>query len=172
MKILSIDQIREADRYTIQNEPIASIDLMERAASKVFRWMEYRVEEAETVRIFCGMGNNGGDGLALARMLTESEILPQVYLVWYSDKMSPDCEANYQRLRQETKVPIHDIRSKEDFPELTSKEIFIDALFGSGLNRPIQGLAAELIDFLNQQKAVKIAIARLHEGRYRLYRGS
>ncbi len=158
MKILSIEQVREADRYTIEHEPIASIDLMERAASKVFQWLEYRIEEAETVRIFCGMGNNGGDGLALARMLTERDILPHVYMVRYTEKMSPDCLANYNRLLKETKVPVHDIRTKDDFPALTPKEIFIDALFGSGLNRPIDGLAAELIDYLNRQKAIRIAI--------------
>ena len=158
MKILSIEQTREADRYTIQNEPIASVDLMERAASKVFQWLEFRVEEDETVRVFCGMGNNGGDGLALARMLSEHEITPQVYLVRYTDKMSPDCAANFERLKNKTQVPIHEIRTKKDFPTFTQKEVFVDALFGSGLNRPIEGLAAELIDYLNHQKAVRIAI--------------
>lgn len=158
MKIFSIEQIREADRYTIQNEPIASIDLMERAASMVFQWLENRVRKEETLCVFCGMGNNGGDGLALARMLAERDIIPHVYMVWYSDKMSPDCQANYTRLQREAKVPIHDIRGQEDFPECTGSEVFVDALFGSGLNRPLQGLAAALIDFLNRQKAVKLSI--------------
>ena len=158
MKILSIEQIREADRYTIQNEPIASIDLMERAASEVFQWLEENAEDEEIVRIFCGLGNNGGDGLALAGMLAESDFQPHVYMVWYDDKMSPDCATNYKQLKNKVNVRIHNIRSKKDFPATKSDEIVIDAMFGSGLNRPIQGLAAELIDYLNEQEAVKVSI--------------
>ena len=69
MKILSVDQIREADSFTIAHEPITSIDLMERAAFQIYRWIRKRVDNQHTVRIFAGPGNNGGDGLVLARML-------------------------------------------------------------------------------------------------------
>ena len=73
MKILSVEQIREADRYTIENEPIESVDLMERAATKVFEWLYRRVSREKVIRIFCGMGNNGGDGLVVARLLYEQD---------------------------------------------------------------------------------------------------
>ena len=109
MKILSVEQIREADRYTIENEPIESVDLMERAATKVFEWLYRRAPREKTIKIFCGMGNNGGDGLAVARMLNEQEIVPQVFMVRHSDRMSHDCEVNYYRLMNETKVPMFDI---------------------------------------------------------------
>ena len=69
MKILPIEKIREADAYTIENEPIADIDLMERAAKELFEWMIAKTDPEKEIRIFCGMGNNGGDGFALARML-------------------------------------------------------------------------------------------------------
>ena len=158
MKVLSVEQIRQADQYTIQHEPIESVNLMERAATQVYEWLRPQVNTNSKVKIFCGMGNNGGDGLVLARKLYFDWVTPEVYMVRYSEKMSPDCEANYQRLQQQTKVSIHDIRSEEDFPAISEDEILIDAMFGSGLNRPIEGVAAELIHHLNSQHAIRIAI--------------
>lgn len=154
MKILSTEKIRQADQYTIQHEPISSVDLMERAATQVSQWLLGRIDKSATVKIFCGMGNNGGDGLVVARHLFKEGLKPQVFMVRYSDKMSPDCEANYQRVKAAT----HDIRSEEDFPVVDQDEILIDALFGSGLNRPVEGLAAKLINYLNQQKAIRVSI--------------
>ncbi len=158
MKILSTEQIREADRYTIEHEPVASIDLMERAAGSLVPWFVERTQKESKVSIFCGMGNNGGDGLVLARLLSEKERVPVVYLVRYADKMSPDCETNYNRLKEAGKVPILDVHSAEDFPKLEHGEVVVDALFGTGLNRPLEGLAAELVDYLNQQMVIRIAI--------------
>ena len=131
---------------------------MERAASQVFEWLMTRLSYGSKVKVFCGMGNNGGDGLAVARMLFFEWVDPEVYVVRHADRMSADCEANYQRLQQETKVPIHDIRSEADFPVIAKDDLIIDALFGSGLNRPITGVAADLIGYLNRQPAVRVAI--------------
>ena len=168
MKILPVDKIREADAFTIENEPIDSVDLMERAASKVYEWFVKRCKSKEvSVKIFCGIGNNGGDGLALARMLYATNIIPQVFIVRYSDKMSRDCEINFERLRDcrdvtpvasEYLVPMYDIFSEDDFPQISDGDIVIDAIFGSGLNRPIEGFTAELINYLNKTNAIKIAI--------------
>ena len=159
MKILPVEKIREADAFTIENEPIESIDLMERAASKVYEWFMRRCKTKEVyVKIFCGIGNNGGDGLALARMLYFSGITPQVFVVRYSDKMSADCEINFVRLKEETEVPMYDIFSDDDFPQIYDNDIIIDAIFGSGLNRPVEGFTAELINYLNKSNAIKIAI--------------
>ena len=159
MKILPVEKIREADAFTIENEPIDSVDLMERAASKVYEWFMKRCKSKEvSVKIFCGIGNNGGDGLALARMLYATNIIPQVFVVRYSDKMSRDCEINFARLEEETEVPMYDIFSEDDFPHIFDNDIIIDAIFGSGLNRPIEGFTAELINYLNKTNAIKIAI--------------
>ena len=168
MKILPVEKIREADAFTIENEPIESIDLMERAASKVYEWFMKRCKTKEVyVKIFCGIGNNGGDGLALARMLYFSGIIPQVFIVRYSDKMSRDCEINFDRLKEsrdvipvasESLVPMYDIVSEDDFPQIYDNDIIIDAIFGSGLNRPIEGFTAELIKYINKSNAIKIAI--------------
>lgn len=158
MKILSTEKIREADRYTIEHEPIASIDLMERAANALMPWLMERLNKDHKVNIFCGMGNNGGDGLALARLLSEKDVIPNVYMVCYTDKMSPDCETNLHRLKEAGKVHVFEVRSADDFPKMEQGEIVIDAIFGTGLNRPLEGLAAELIDYLNQQLVIRIAI--------------
>ena len=159
MKILPVEKIREADAFTIENEPIDSVDLMERAASKVYDWIVKRCKTKEVViKIFCGIGNNGGDGLALARMLYFTGIIPQVYVVRFSDKMSRDCEINFNRLKEETETTMYDIFSEDDFPLIKDNEIIIDAIFGSGLNRNIDGFAAELIKHLNNNNAIRIAI--------------
>lgn len=159
MKILPVEKIREADAFTIENEPIDSVDLMERAASKVYEWFIKRCKSKEvSVKIFCGIGNNGGDGLVLARMLYATNIIPQVFVVRYSEKMSRDCEINFARLEEETEVPMYDIFSEDDFPHIFDNDIIIDAIFGSGLNRPIEGFTAELINYLNKTNAIKIAI--------------
>ena len=159
MKILPVEKIREADAFTIENEPIDSVDLMERASSKVYEWFMKRCKTKEvSVKIFCGIGNNGGDGLALARMLYFSGIIPQVFIVRYSEKMSRDCEINFTRLKEETEVPMYDIFSEDDFPYIYDNDIIIDAIFGSGLNRPIEGFTAELIKYINKSNAIKIAI--------------
>ena len=70
MKILSASQIRAADKYTIENEPIKSIDLMERASRAFVSWFEANFKKERRILIFCGTGNNGGDGLAIARILS------------------------------------------------------------------------------------------------------
>ena len=159
MKILPVEKIREADAFTIENEPVDSIDLMERAASKVYDWFMKRCKTKEvSVKIFCGIGNNGGDGLALARMLFFTGIIPQVFIVRFSDKMSRDCEMNFNRLKEETETPMYDIFSEDDFPLINDEDIVVDAIFGSGLNRNIEGFAAELIKHLNDNNAIRIAI--------------
>ncbi len=133
MKILRIEKIREADQYTIENEPISSEGLMERAAGQVFEWLLQHINKDNKVKIFCGSGNNGGDGLVVARRLTEVGIDAKAYV-------------------------INKIKSKGDFPPIGENDIIVDALFGSGLNRPIEGLAAELIEYLNQQNAIRVSI--------------
>ncbi len=159
MKIPDIQSARAADAYTIENELISSVDLMERAATQIYFWLMKKLKTKEvSIKIFCGMGNNGGDGLALARLLATNDIFAQVYIVHVSDKFSHDAEVNYQRLKEIPDVLMFDIFSKDDFPKISDDEIIVDALFGSGLSRPLDGLAAELVTHLNDNQAVRIAI--------------
>ena len=159
MKIPNIQSARAADAYTIDNEPISSVDLMERAATQIYFWLMKKLKTKEvSIKIFCGMGNNGGDGLVLARLLATNDIIAQVFIVHVSENFSHDCEVNYERLKEIPEVPMYDIFSKDDFPKISDDEIIIDALFGSGLSRPLEGLAAELVNHLNDNQAVRIAI--------------
>ncbi len=158
MKILSVDKIREADAYTIKNEPILSIELMERAASQLFFWITKRVDSTHSFKIFAGTGNNGGDGLALGRMLAAAGYEVEIYVVRYSDKTSADFQVNFKRAESTDGITIIDLKTISDFPEIGDEELVIDALFGSGLSRNITGFPAEVIKQINQSSAVKVAI--------------
>lgn len=158
MKILSIDKIREADAYTIKHEPIADIDLMERAATELFEWIAAKTDPAKKINIICGLGNNGGDGFAVARMLKEAGYEIVLYIVWYADKMSPSCKTNFERIRKIKSVQINELKEGDSIPEFTEDEIIIDALFGSGLTRPIKGFTEKVVDQINDSNAVVISI--------------
>ncbi len=158
MKILSVEQIRLADAFTIEHEPVLSIDLMERAATKIFEWMRKRLQPQSEVMIFAGTGNNGGDGLALARLLIENGFHVNTSLIRYTETLSPDCEINYNRLRDMTASQLADVHQEADLPVVTEGTIIVDALFGSGLNRPVSGLAKSTIDLINSGDNVVISI--------------
>jgi ADP-dependent NAD(P)H-hydrate dehydratase / NAD(P)H-hydrate epimerase len=158
MKILSAEQIRQWDQYTIQHEPIASIDLMERAATKCIDWLLQNGFAENSFAIFCGKGNNGGDGLAMARMLAEKNIPVSVNILEFGHKGTEDFQINLARLHQLPEVDIRYIQSEEHFHELKNKEVIIDALFGSGLNRGIEGLTAKLVEHMNQSGCSIISV--------------
>lgn len=148
MKLLSAEQTRAADAYTIQEEGISSTDLMERAARAFAGWFENKFQPSEQVHIFCGPGNNGGDGLVVARLLHERTYGVQVYLVGEQDKASQDFSINLKRLPKALK-PKH-IAKAADLPALDKSSCVIDALFGTGLNRPVTGIFAQVINMLNE----------------------
>lgn len=157
IKILTVEQIREADAYTIENEPIASIDLMERAATAIFQRMLPKLKEGQHINIFSGMGNNGGDGLVLARLFHLQAYHVKTYVLKTTAKGSTDFEVNLERLKNKTNE-IYEIKSLNDFPDIQADTIIIDALFGSGLNRECTDLAADLIQHINYSQAVTISI--------------
>lgn len=159
MKILDIPAIKECDRYTVVHEPVASVDLMERAANALKSWlMVHDIVKAKNIKIFCGMGNNGGDGLALARLLSYSDISSEVYLLRLSERFSPDCETNYFRIKDIECVKIFELFTEADFPVIDTADVVIDAVLGSGLNKPLQGMMAQFAEYLNDIDAVKIAV--------------
>jgi hydroxyethylthiazole kinase-like uncharacterized protein yjeF len=159
MKILTSQQIREVDNYTIKNEPVASIDLMERAATACASWIAENYKTSASFKIFAGPGNNGGDAWAVARLLADKGYRKvSLYLLDIADKLSPDSEINRQRLISQKIVKIRDLKSEKDFPELGESDIIIEGLFGSGLTRPLSGLAAALVNHINLSGAQIIAI--------------
>jgi len=158
MKIFTSKQIRQIDDYTIKHEPVASADLMERAAGKMLEWYIGRFEISTPLFIFVGPGNNGGDGLALARLLSESNYRPEVFSVEISDRKSADWEHNMKRLQNETSVTFITISAIEQFPDISPGSVIIDAIFGSGLSRPADGLAADVIRKINLKRSSVISI--------------
>ena len=98
MKILSVDQIRKLDAFTIENEPIASIDLMERASMAFVEWFVDRYDTDEKIAVFCGTGNNGGDGLAISRLLLTKGYNVEVFIIGNSENGSEDFKINLKRL--------------------------------------------------------------------------
>lgn len=159
MKILSAEQLQEADRITIEKQNISGTDLMERAAGLVFKEIHKRLQGADLeIKIFCGIGNNGGDGLVIARMLVEHGYMVKVYVVNYSDKRSEDFLVNYDRFKNTTnKWPVL-ITREEEFPKIEKGDFVIDAMFGTGLNRPIEGWVAFLVGHINKSEAFVLAV--------------
>jgi ADP-dependent NAD(P)H-hydrate dehydratase / NAD(P)H-hydrate epimerase len=158
MKLFRSDQIRQIDELTITQEPVSSIDLMERAARQLLKWYISRFERSRRVFIFSGPGNNGGDGLALARMLESERYEAHVYYVKFTEKTSEDWNKNFLRLKSETKVPVSDLASTDQFPIISSEDIIIDAIFGSGLTRNAEGWGKEVIKLINQIDSTIISI--------------
>ncbi len=156
MKILYSEQVQELDKYTIKNEPILSVNLMERAAKACTKWIIGKFKNKSNVKIFVGPGNNGGDGLAIARMLANKGFKVSVFLK--SIKFSPDAQINYERIRSQKKIKISILRNEQDFPKINKSDLIIDALFGSGLSRPVEGFFAKIIEFLNKSKASIVSI--------------
>ncbi|MGQ0737791.1 MAG: NAD(P)H-hydrate dehydratase [Bacteroidota bacterium] len=158
MKILSAAEIREWDQYTILHEPIASIDLMERAAGKCTDWLLQQFPDGESFSIFCGKGNNGGDGLAIARMLMEKNYKVSVHILEFGHKGTDDFQTNLARLNQLPDHDIHFIQAEQNFHSFPAGQIIVDALFGSGLNRPLEGVTASLVEHINKSGCEIISI--------------
>ena len=159
MKILSAAQIKQLDLFTIQTEAISSIDLMERASQAFVDWFcEQFSEGKQPILIFCGPGNNGGDGLAIARLLDQRSYHVQLVICQISKQRSSDFEENFKRLHKRTRVPVIELQSGDQWPALERAAILIDAIFGSGLNRPVKGYWGELLEYLNQSSALRVAV--------------
>jgi len=154
MKILTPSQIRAVDAYTIEHEPISSIDLMERAATVCVDWITKHLDMQRKVAVFAGPGNNGGDGLAIARILHWMHLDVSVYMLTESVRLSPDALVNYQRLTDCPPV----LLTEKNMPELLPSTMVIDALFGVGLSRPLDGLAAQTVAYINKSGCTVISI--------------
>lgn len=157
MQILSSEQIRQWDLFTIKNEPVSSIDLMERAAAGCMDWLRKHDYLNHSFVIFCGKGNNGGDGLALARMLQAQHGLVTVYVLETRQQGTLDFAINLERLKN-TEVEIIIIEREEQFPFVHFNTIIIEALFGTGLSRPLEDMPAKLVEHINRLANEVIAI--------------
>lgn len=153
MKIFATNQIGTIDKMTIENEPILSINLMERASLAMFKWISGKFEPGVTT-LFAGAGNNGGDALALARMMALGGWDVTVYMIT-TDNLSPECKINYDRLTHLSKVKLKNLSDTQ--PQL-SEGIVIDGLLGSGTNRPPEGNILKAIQIINEGQCPVISI--------------
>ena len=134
MKILTSAQLKELDKYTIAQEPIPSIDLMERAAQSLTDAIIRHWDSSFEIVVFAGPGNNGGDALAVARMLSQKGYHVEVFLFNTKGSLSEECQKNLERLKTCGSIYFTEINTQFDPPTLTENHLVIDGLFGSGLN--------------------------------------
>ncbi|WP_299897056.1 NAD(P)H-hydrate dehydratase [uncultured Aquimarina sp.] len=159
MKIFSADQMRKADEITIQTQNITSLDLMERASTQIFNVLHQRLQGAPIpIHVFCGIGNNGGDGLVISRLLVEHGYHVKTYIVNFSDKRSKNFLVNYDRLKEIASEWPTQIKSEDDFPTISPQDMVIDAIFGIGLNRPIVPWVINLIKHINAARSFTLSI--------------
>src|SRR4051794_77715 len=155
MKLFTAWQMQHWDAYTIKHQQISSLDLMERASGACTDWIINHGFSSLSIKIFCGKGNNGGDGLAIARQLLQTGTGATVYIAEFGATGTPDFQQNLARLRSLT-TDIYYLQSAEQFPLINEEDVVIDALFGFGLNRPLTGLYQQLVEHINNNNAKQV----------------
>ena len=158
MKIFTSAQIRELDHYTIEHEPIKSVDLMERAAEALTKTITELWDTETPFIVFAGPGNNGGDALAVTRKLINRGYSAKAYLFNVKGTLSPDCNINKERLREMGNEALVEITREFEPPTLTRETVVIDGLFGSGINKPLGGGFAAVVNYINQSESKVVSI--------------
>lgn len=159
MKIFSKQQIYKGDQQTAKKQKISSTDLMERAGIQIFNWIHQRMQGAQVpIHVFCGIGNNGGDGLVVARHLIIYGYNVDTYVVNCSDKRTEDFLVNYDRIKQTSKKWPIMLNCEADFPAIGPDDIIVDAVFGIGLNRPPNEWVKGLFQHFRTSKAFILSV--------------
>jgi hydroxyethylthiazole kinase-like uncharacterized protein yjeF len=158
MKILTSQQIRYVDAETIKREAISSLELMKRASTAFYNWfIEKYSNKSTSVLIFSGVGNNGGDGLFIARLLHKSGYSVKVCIVEYKNQYSEDCAHNFRRAKAEN-ISIIKIYNEDQIPDICKYDVVIDGIFGTRLSRDVTGIAESVIGKINESGAKVISI--------------
>ncbi len=158
IKVLTSAQLRDADQETIANEPIASIDLMERASLACTDFLLESIPAGINFFIFCGKGNNGGDGLCIARQLYKKGKQVKVFIIEDAGKPTADFQINVERFQQLDPENCFTLKDIGEFPNVPLNVVMIDSIFGSGLNREAEGFVMQIIRKLNALPNKIIAI--------------
>jgi ADP-dependent NAD(P)H-hydrate dehydratase / NAD(P)H-hydrate epimerase len=158
MKLFTAAQIRACDAFTIHASGISSLDLMERAAASCTDWLVSNLPKESLFVVLCGTGNNGGDGFAIARMLHRNGYGVKSFLVRFSPVLSPDCEINLDKLKEIDPALVEEVPAETFITDIPEHIVIIDAIFGTGLNRPVEGWMANFIQHINELPNKKIAI--------------
>lgn len=157
-KILSSQQIRQVDAHTIQTEPISSLDLMERASLRVTEQICSLFDTNRRIIVFAGPGNNGGDALAVARMLVQQGYRVSAFLFNIGNNLSADCQTNKNRLKLCPTIDFHEITTDFVPPVISTDDVIVDGLFGTGLSRPLMGGFAAVVKYINSSEATVVSI--------------
>lgn len=159
MKIFTKKQLKEAEHITMKNQKISSLELMERAASLIFKEIHASLQGADTeIKVFCGVGSNGGDGLVIARLLKRENYRVKTFVVNYSDKRSEEFLHNYERIKEMDHDWPELLTEESNLPEISENDFVIDAIFGIGLNRPISAWVGRIVTNINNSGAVVLAV--------------
>ena len=159
MKILTAAQLKEADQATLKSQKISSAELMERVSLIVFQKIHERLSGAPVpIKIFCGIGNNGGDGLAIARHLLQHGYHVKVYITNCSTNRSKNFLINYDLIKEVSNDWPTLLDCKDDLPAIDKGDIVIDAIFGTGLSKSVQGWLGTLVEKINGSGAFVISI--------------
>ena len=158
MKIFTTKQIAEIDQYTIKNEPISDIDLMERASLQITNWVIKHISNEKKLMIFAGSGNNGGDALAVARQLAEYDYLCDVFLISFGKELNGSPAINWSRLEEQGKVKLSKIEEESAIPTIPHDAVVLDGIFGSGLNRKLDGIPSTIASEINNSGAFVLSI--------------
>ena len=158
MKIFTSKDISEIDRYTIAHEGVSSWELMERAASSIAKVIMERWLPKQRIVIFAGPGNNGGDALAVARLIADQGYSSEVFLFNTKSSLSPDCLKNRNMLKDSENVIFTEVKQSFDFPDLSETDVVVDGLFGNGLKERLVGGYVSIIKNINESGAFVISI--------------
>ncbi|WP_159520867.1 NAD(P)H-hydrate dehydratase [Sunxiuqinia indica] len=158
MKLFTTKQIATIDQFTIQNEPIPDIDLMERASLQIANWLIHHISNEQKLIVFAGPGNNGGDALAIARLMAEHNYLCEVYLLNFGKDLTGSPAENRTRLEDQNKVSLTVIQEEDLIPDIPADTVVLDGLFGSGLSRKLEGLPLQIVQKINASEATVVTI--------------
>ena len=159
MKIFTTEEIRKIDNFTIEKEGISSIELIERVAEAVTAEIVKRWRQSKPVGVFAGNGNNGADGLAVARLLAEHGFKVHIYLFNIGgNRLSPECQACRDMVVDRPGISMTEVIDTFMMPDLHRNYLIIDALFGSGLREPLKGGFSYLVQRINEANATVVSI--------------
>ena len=158
MKLFTTRQIADIDKFTIENEPISDIDLMERAALQITHWLVKRFSTERKMIFFAGPGNNGGDALAIARQLAGFNFICEVFLLDFGKELKGSPAINWKRLEEQRKVKLVKFKNENGVPEVGPGDVVLDGMFGSGLSGPLEGFPAAVVQKINRLDNTVIAI--------------
>ena len=158
MKIFTASQIKACDNYTLQAKEISSLQLMEQAAIQCTHWLKANMPEHSLYVVLCGTGNNGGDGLAITRMLHQSGHGAKAFMLQLQEHLSEDADANYRALKHTDENLVTLVPQDTFIADIAPHIIIIDAILGTGLNKPVSGWLKQFIERINKLPNYKIAI--------------